>query len=131
VTNEERNFFFFSENQFVVSFRSLITRYPCYYYIEAMEDSEIICISYEHLMGLYQSHTNWGTFGRLLAELFFNYSQGRTEEFLFNSPEERYLKLLKDSPNIVERIPAYHIASYLGITNPSLSRIRKRIQAKI
>jgi|SRR5476651_2092598 len=128
VTNEERNIFFFSENQFVVSFRSFITRYPCYYYIEAMEDSEIIVIAYRDLNSLYDSHPNWGKFGRLLAELFFNYSQARTEEFLFNSPEERYVKMLDEHPNIVDRIPAYHISSYLGIANPSLSRIRRRIR---
>jgi CRP-like cAMP-binding protein len=128
VTSEERNIFFFSENQFVVSFRSFITRYPCYYYIEAMEDSELIVISYHDLNSLYDSHPNWGKFGRLLAELFFNYSQARTEEFLFNSPEERYVKMLDEHPNIVDRIPSYHISSYLGIANPSLSRIRKRIR---
>jgi CRP-like cAMP-binding protein len=128
VTSEEKNIFFFSENQFIVSFRSFITRYPCYYYIEAMEDSEIIVIAYHDLNSLYDSHPNWGKFGRLLAELFFNYSQARTEEFLFNSPEERYIKMLDEHPNIVNRIPAYHISSYLGITNPSLSRIRRRIR---
>lgn len=128
VSNEEKNIFFFSERQFIVSFRSFINRYPCRYYIEAMEESEIIYISYRDLSGLYDTHLNWGKFGRLLAELFFNYSQARAEEFLFNSHEERYIKLLEEHPNIIERIPAYHISSYLGITNPSLSRIRKRIQ---
>lgn len=127
-TNEEKNIFFISENQFIVSFRSFITRYPCVYYIEAMEDSSIVYISYRDLNSLYEKHHNWSRFGRLLAELFFNYSQARTEELLFNSHEERYLKMLNEHPNIIERIPAYHISSYLGITNPSLSRIRKRLQ---
>jgi CRP-like cAMP-binding protein len=126
-TGEDKNIFFFAENQFVVSFRSFISRNPCYYYIEAMEDSEIVFISYKDLNRLYETNINWGKFGRLLAELFFAYAQTRAEEFLFNSHEERYIKLLKEHPRIVERIPAYHIASYLGITNPSLSRIRKRV----
>lgn len=127
-SSEEKNIFFISENQFIVSFRSFITRYPCVYYIEALEDAEIVYISYRDLNNLYDTHAGWSKFGRLLAELFFNYSQGRTEEFLFNSHEERYIKLLEEHPNIVSRIQAYHISSYLGITNPSLSRIRKRIQ---
>jgi CRP-like cAMP-binding protein len=127
LTDEEKNIFFFSENQFIVSFRSFITRYPCAYFIEALEDSEIIYITYRDLNNLYDTHSNWSRFGRLLAELFFNYSQGLAEEFLFYSHEERYIKLLEEHPNIVNRIPAYHISSYLGITNPSLSRIRKRI----
>ena len=127
-TETEKNLFFFSENQFVVSFRSFISQNPCWYYIEAMEDSEIIFISYQDLNGLYERNLNWGKFGRLLAETFFAYAQSRTEEFIFFSHEERFLRLLEEHPNIIERIPAYHISSFLGITNPSLSRIRKRLK---
>lgn len=126
-TGDEKNIFFFSENQFLVSFRSFITRKICHYYIQAMEDSEIIYIAYRDLNSLYNTHSNWARFGRLLAELFFTYSQTRTEELLFITHEERFIRLLDEHPNIVNRIPAYHISSYLGITNPSLSRIRKRI----
>lgn len=129
-TKEDKNIFFCSENQFVVSFRSFISRNPCWYFIEAMEDSEIFFISYKDLNNLYDTHTNWGKFGRLLAESFFSIAQTRTEEFIFFSHEQRYLRLLKEHPDIVERIPAYHISSYLGITNPSLSRIRKRLEKK-
>lgn len=125
---EEKNLFFFSENQFVVSFRSFISQNPCWYFIEAMEDSEIIFISYRDLNALYEKNLNWGKFGRLLAETFFAYAQSRTEEFIFFSHEQRFLRLMDEHPNIVERIPAYHISSFLGITNPSLSRIRKRIK---
>ncbi|GAA4206424.1 Crp/Fnr family transcriptional regulator [Pedobacter jeongneungensis] len=127
-TEAEKNLFFFSENQFVVSFRSFISQNPCWYFIEAMEDSEIIFISYRDLNALYEKNLNWGKFGRLLAETFFAYAQSRTEEFIFFSHEQRFLRLLEEHPNIVERIPAYHISSFLGITNPSLSRIRKRIK---
>ncbi|WP_256002583.1 Crp/Fnr family transcriptional regulator [Pedobacter deserti] len=128
-TDEEKNIFFFSENQFVVSFRSFISRNPCWYFIEAMEDSEIIFISYADLNGLYERNLKWGRFGRVLAETFFAYAQSRTEEFLFFSHEQRFLRLQEEHPNIVERIPAYHISSFLGITTPSLSRIRKRLKA--
>jgi len=129
-TKEDKNIYFFSENQFVVSFRSFVTRNPCWYFIEAMEDSEISFISYKDLNGLYDTHSNWGKFGRLLAESFFNLAQTRTEEFIFFSHEQRYIRLLEAHPDIIERIPAYHISSYLGITNPSLSRIRKRVESK-
>jgi len=127
-TSEETNIFFFSENQFIVSFRSFITRNACHYFIQAMEDCEIVYITYYDLISLYETHPNWAKFGRLLAELFFTYSQTRTEELLFFTHEQRYVRLLDEHPNIINRIPAYHISSYLGIKNPSLSRIRKRIQ---
>jgi len=123
----ERNLFFFSENQFIVSFRSFIHQHACQYFIEAMEDAEILSIQYTDLQALYKPHSSWERFGRLLAELFFEYSQSRVEELLFFTHEQRYVKLLKDHPNIVERIPLYHISSFLGIKTPSLSRIRKRL----
>jgi len=126
-TQEEKNIYFFSEQQFLVSFRSFITQYPCYYYIQALEDAEIISITYKNLQYLYTLPGGWQKFGRLIAELFFNYSQSRTEEFLFNTPEERYLKMMDEHPDIANRIPAYHISSYLGIKNPSLTRIKKRV----
>jgi len=129
-TKEDKNIYFFSENQFVVSFRSFISQNTCWYFIEAMEDSEIFFISYKDLNSLYETNPNWGKFGRLLAELFFKLAQTRTEEFIFYSHEQRYIRLLEEHPDIVERIPAYHISSYLGITNPSLSRIRKRVESK-
>ena len=129
-TQEERNIFFCREDQFVVSFRSFVSQNPCWYFIEAMEDAEVCFIAHHDLHGLYNTHPNWATFGRLLAEKFFLTAQTRTEEFIFFSPEQRYLRLLEEQPGILERIPAYHISSYLGITNPSLSRIRKRIVKK-
>ncbi|MGZ3874530.1 MAG: Crp/Fnr family transcriptional regulator [Mucilaginibacter sp.] len=129
-TKADKNIFFFSEDQFVVSFRSFISRNACWYFIEAMEDSEIFFIAYHDLSSLYESHPNWGKFGRLLAEHFFAAAQTRTEELLFFTPEQRYTRLLEAHPHILKRIPAYHISSYLGITNPSLSRIRKRMEGK-
>lgn len=127
-TDEEKNIFFFSEGQFIVSFRSFIYQYPCNYYIEALEDAEILYVPYNDLQNLYLSHKSWEHFGRILAEHFFNQSQQRTEDLLFLSHEQRYLNLLKEHPNIVQRIVSFHIASFLGIKNPSLSRIKKRIQ---
>ncbi len=87
-TNEDKNIFFFSENQFVVSFRSFISQTACWYFIEAMEDSEIFFISYNDLNGLYDTHPNWAKFGRILAESFFSIAQTRTEEFIFFSHEQ-------------------------------------------
>lgn len=126
--DQENNLFFFSEGQFVVSFRSFLNQYPCAYYIEALEDAEILYIPYEDLQQLYRQHRSWERFGRMLAEHFFNHSQGRSEALLFFNHEQRYLNLLRDHPNIVERIAEFHVASYLGIKKQSLSRIKKRLQ---
>ena len=127
-TGQERNLFFFSEHQFIVSFGSFIYQYPCSYYIEALEDAEILYVSYQDLQGLYLKYKQWERFGRMLAEHFFIQSQLRTENLLFLTHEQRYVNLLRDHQNIVQRVASFHIASYLGIKNQSLSRIKKRLQ---
>lgn len=126
-TNEEINLYFFFENQFMVSFKSFIAQIPCYYTIEAMEDSEVFQISHPDLIRLFKSSHKWECFGRVLAEQYFYGSQTRTESFIFNTPEERYLELIKTNAQIFERISLLHIASYIGIKSQSLSRIRRRL----
>lgn len=129
-TVEEKNVFLYSSSQFVVTFKSFLQQIPCDYHTQAMTDAEVVCISLENLNKLYRQSHQWESFGRLLAQEAFNIAIGRTEDFLFKTPEERYLQLLKQHPDIFNNIPLYHISSYLGIQGPSLSRIRKRLAGK-
>ena len=129
-TSEEKNVFLYSTNQFVVTFKSFINQIPCDYHTQAMTDATVIYINIIDLLTLYKQSHKWEKFGRLLAQEAFNVSIMRTESFIFQSPEERYLDLIKYHPDIFNTIPLYHISSYLGIQGPSLSRIRKRISSK-
>jgi CRP-like cAMP-binding protein len=129
-TVEEKNIFLYSKNQFVVTFKSFVSQLPCDYHTQAMTDSRLIYISHSDLVSLYQQSHAWERFGRLLAQEAFNVAIARTESFLFKTPEERYLDLIKNHPEVFNNIPLYHISSYLGIQGPSLSRIRKRISGK-
>lgn len=129
-SGEEKNVFFFSKNQVVVSFKSFITQSPCNYYTQSMVDSKILYIHIDDLNKLYQQSHQWEHLGRLIAEMAFTVSMNRTESFLFQTPEQRYLQLIEDHPDIFNTIPLYQISSYLGIQGPSLSRIRKRIIGK-
>jgi len=95
-----------------------------------MTDSSVVYIGIDDLLLLYKQSHKWETFGRLLAQEAFNVTIERIESFIFKSPEERYLDLIKYHPDIFNAIPLYHISSYLGIQGPSLSRIRKRITEK-
>jgi CRP-like cAMP-binding protein len=124
---EEKNVFFFSQNQMVVSYKSFVTQTPCNYYTESMTESTILYIHYDQLNKLYGQSHQWEKFGRLVAETAFNIAMTRAEHFLFLTPEQRYLELIEKHPDIFNNIPLYHIASYLGIQGPSLSRIRKRM----
>jgi len=129
-TGEEKNVFLYSENQFVVTFKSFVNQVPCDYHTEAMSDANVIYICYTDLFKLYSLSHQWERFGRLLAQEAFNVAIERTESLLFKTPEERYLDLIKHHPHIFNNIPLYHISSYLGIKGPSLSRIRKRLSEK-
>lgn len=129
-TAEEKNIFLYSSNGFIVTFKSFINQIPCDYHTQAMTDASVICIGIADLLRLYKQSHRWESFGRLLAQEAFNVAMARTESFLFQTPEERYLNLIKQHPDIFNNIPLYHISSYLGIQGPSLSRIRKRISGK-
>lgn len=129
-TGEEKNVFFYSKNGFVVTFKSFVNQVPCEYYTQALTDAHIISIGIQDLQQLYKDSHQWESFGRLLAQGAFNVVIDRVEQFLIQSPEERYLNLLRDHPDICDHVPLYHISSYLGIQGPSLSRIRKRLAGK-
>ncbi len=100
---------------------------PCDYQTQALTDASILYINIDDLLSLYKTSHKWERFGRLMAEEAFNLTIERMESFVFKTPEERYLDLIKNHPDIFNNIPLYHISSYLGIQGPSLSRIRKRI----
>lgn len=75
----------------------------------------------------YEKSKNWERFGRIIAESAYATATNRFESFLFLSAKERYLQMMKDYPLFLQRIPLYHLASYLGVERESLSRIRKEI----
>jgi CRP-like cAMP-binding protein len=127
---EEKNVFFFSSHQVVVAYKSFVTQTPCNYYTESMTDSTILYIHVNELNKLYRESHLWERFGRVVAEAAFNIAMTRAEDFMFQSPEQRYTYLIEQHPDIFNNVPLYHIASYLGIQGPSLSRIRKRLSGK-
>lgn len=126
-TGEERNAFIFPPNQILVAYKSFVEQLPCNYDTEAVTDATIIGICYNDLQQLYHVSPEWERFGRLMAEYAFKLVEERFFGYYFLSPEDRYRKLLKDMPDILNAIALHHISSYLGIEAPSLSRIRKRI----
>ena len=129
-TGEEKNMLFFTDRQFVASYKSFMSQTACEYYTEAMVDSLILYIHIDHLNELYGQSHQWERFGRIVAETAFHEVMTNIEGFLFKTPEDRYKEMMEKHPNIFNSVPGYHIASYLGIQGPSLSRIRKRMVGK-
>lgn len=126
-TNEEKNMLFFSEGNFVASYTSFLSQEPCNYYTASVDTSLILYIHIDNLNKLYRESHQWERFGRFIAETAFHQLMANTEGFLFKSAEERYQDMIKQHPEIFSTVPLYHLASYLGIAGPSLSRIRKRM----
>jgi CRP-like cAMP-binding protein len=126
-TAEEHDMLFVPEGTFLTSLKSLVTQEACPYYIAALEDAELLVITTEQLYQLYAQSHGWERFGRLLAEQHLVYQQAKAESFLFQTAEQRYLSLLEQFPGVTNRVSLGHIASYLGIKGPSLSRIRAQL----
>lgn len=124
---KEINVCFFMEDQFMTVYTSFLKQEPSKYYIQALEDTEIVSFAAESIKRSYTHSRDWERFGRKIAEYCYLEACSRTESFLFYNGEQRYLKMLEDSPYIFQRIPLYHIASYLGIERETLSRLRKKI----
>jgi CRP-like cAMP-binding protein len=95
--------------------------------IQALENSTVFLLSKNDLESLYLKDKYWQNFGKRMTERIYLSAKKRVEDLLYYSPEKRYLNLLTDNPLIFQKIPQKFIASYLGITPQSLSRIRKRI----
>ncbi len=127
-SGREFNKFFCMENSNTGSYRSLLLKEPSSYYIQALEPTEVVFMSRENLYILYERHRCWERFGRISAEGFILLKELREKELIMDSLETRYLQFLKEYPGLVDRIPQYHIASYLGVTDVALSRMRGRLK---
>ena len=122
--------YFFTEKMFVGAYDSFISQKPSRHYMEALEDCEVISISYKAFQELFIELPKMNEFVRkVLEERFISLHELFTSQIL-DSPEERYLKLQKERPDLIQRIAQHHLATYLGITPVSLSRIRNRVIKK-
>jgi CRP-like cAMP-binding protein len=124
---KEFNKAFAMENDFVGSFSAKNLGIPSRFSVQALEETEAVVIPVRIIEAGYDLHPCWERLGRLHAERVAVLKEMREAEFLLDSAETRYNRLLAVSPAILERVNQYHIASYLGITDVALSRIRQKI----
>ena len=115
---------FVLENNVIVRVESLFTGKPSRKGIQVLEDSEIVAIDSNKLFKLYDSYPEIERLFRKIFEASHVETVNRIEGIQFHSAEERYKALLEDTPDIIQRVSLKYIASYLGITQVSLSRIR-------
>jgi CRP-like cAMP-binding protein len=129
VDGKEHNKSFATEGQFAGSILSSTRREPSRFFIQALEPVAALAISTDALEHLYVQSAVWANIGRKYMEGVAIRKERREGEFLLDSAEERYRRLLTEQPQLAERLPLYHLASYLGVTDVALSRIRRRLKA--
>jgi CRP-like cAMP-binding protein len=116
--------YFAFENSLIARVESLFTGKPSCKGIQILEDAEIIAINAVALNGLYNQYPEIERLMRKVTEAGYVETVNRLESLQFHTAEERYHSLVQDHPRIIQRVPQKYIASYLGITPVSLSRIR-------
>jgi len=108
------------------AYDSMLARTPSEWCMQAVTDSHVMKMYYEHFNQLFESYKNFERWGRLFNEQILIGMSRRQVEARSFSAEERYERLVNQSPHIFQLVPQKHIASYLGMTPETLSRLRKR-----
>ena len=127
LNGEERTTEFYTEFQSAVNFDSMANKTKSKYFFACTEESVVAIMNAVKENALYKKFPHFGEICRVQMEKILGANQEAFSIFKTASPKERYLTLLQNRPNLVQRVPLYQLASYLGIKPETLSRIRKKI----
>jgi CRP-like cAMP-binding protein len=122
--------YFFTENMFAGAYDSFIAQQQSKHAIETVEECHVLVISYKAFHTLLSTFPKMNEFVRKILEERFVALHELFTAHILESPEERYLALQKERPDLLNRIPQHQIATFLGVTPVSLSRIRNRVMKK-
>ncbi len=114
-------------NLFVTDYDSFISQKPSRLEFEALEDSEVIYLTYEDIEQLHQQSSSMLLFSKKMADLAYCYLHHRVLDAQSKSAKERFEEFMKTTPHLLDKVPQYHIASFLGITPIHLSRLKKEL----
>lgn len=127
---DEATLFLRWEGQFIASHDAIIHRQPSRFIYRALEPLTLLEIDYAVLEDILKTHPEYEPLRNFFLMRMLADSLKSMESFVMLSPEERYRDLVSGNFNLVNRVPGKYLASMLGITPVSLSRIRKRMHAK-
>jgi CRP/FNR family transcriptional regulator, anaerobic regulatory protein len=115
---------FMKEGDVIFSVESFLTQKPSYESIQALEDTAVLYIDYDELQYIYKTYPEFNYIGRVLTEKYYVLSEQRVYSLRMQRSQERYDYLLENHPELILRVPAKYLASYLGITEVTLSKIK-------
>jgi CRP-like cAMP-binding protein len=116
-----------TQNPFCTAYTSFMLQKPSEIWIEALEPCQVWSWTQSDVLPLFQNHPTWLRFAKAMADRLFYRKEQKELALIKCSAEERYRRFLADFPGLSQRIPQYHIATYLGIAPESLSRIRSKL----
>ena len=117
-------------NLFVVDYTSFIDQVPSSVGFEVMEDSVLYVLERADAHRMYAMSAKWERYGRRVAEIAYIRKTALYEELLINDAKQRYINLRNSMVEWIHKVPQYHIATFLGITPVTLSRIKKEVEAE-
>ena len=124
---EQLTTYFNIEGTIATALRSYLKEVPAYENIQSLTDVELIYIEKKDMNILFEEVPSWNRIVRIVMEFLYVKMEERSISLQYNTASERYLSFLVEFPNVANRIPLQYIASFLGITPETLSRIRKSI----
>ena len=115
---------FMREGDLIISVDSYFTQKASRESIQALEDCVTYSIEYDQLQYLYKTFPEFNYVGRVLTEKYYALSEERLHFMRMQRSDEKYLSLLQNHQDLIQRVPAKYLASYIGVTEETLSRIR-------
>lgn len=127
---EEKTTNFFTEEKWAISLNGFTPDNPAKHNWVCVEDTTVVAGDEQQAQDIFKRFPRFETLSRTIMEAAFAEQKEALTSYYTDSPEQRYLKLLESRPGLIQRIPQYQLASYIGVKPESLSRIRKRLASE-
>lgn len=126
----EKTTFFYEKSDFVSSYKSFTMQIPSEHYLQPVKNSKVAIFDIQVVSKILSKFPHFETLSRIVMEKELGIQQEMISQFITMDATQRYLNLVKNKPHLLQEIPQYHIATYLGVSPETLSRIRKRISTQ-